>query len=177
MRESKTREIDGRLYEAVPLLPMVGLKVLTRISKLIGEPLGIAGSILLGADGDVAEAPGPEDDVEAGVSALDRDLDDDVLGKVIGKVIVAFTNRLDEVEVVDTVKTLLSTVQVQGESDNGTRRIVIDVDFGGAKLLSLLKVVSFAIEVNFSDFLGASGASGLIARAQSAAVSRFKPGR
>lgn len=151
--ENSTREIDGLKVEVFLLPPKQALKVLTRLSKIVGEPLGLAAGALLGGQ------KGAETEA---VPLSAREVQVDVLGKAVA----ALTDRLDEQVVLDTVETLLGSVHVKTADDNGTRPVRMEHDFKG-KTLTMLKVVAFALEVNFSDFFGASGVSGgLLAKAR-----------
>jgi hypothetical protein len=161
--ENNTREIDGMTVEVFLLPPTHALKVLTRLSKIVGEPLGLAAGALLGdkpeeSRGD-AEAPP--------ASALQKDIPD----AVIGKVLAAFTDRLDEGVVLDTLKLVLANVFVKTDGDAGTRKVNLEQDFLG-KTLTMLKVFAFALEVNFSDFFAGASGSGAILKKAKAAMAR-----
>lgn len=161
--EEHVREIDGMTVQVFLLDPIVAARVATRLSKVISEPLGLAASAFLGA-GDRAEN-GPDEDVDSPLpSPSRRDVPD-----IIPKIVRAFTDRLDEGEVVETLKTMLGVVHVQGEGDGGTRPCKINQDFRG-KTKTMFKVFAYALEVNFSDFFGGSGALGaVLAKARAAA--------
>jgi len=156
--ENNTREIDGMTAEVFLLPPTHALKVLTRLTKIVGEPLGLAAGALLG------DKPAePRGDAEAPpASALQKDIPD----AVIGKVLAAFTDRLDEAVVLDTLKLVMASVHIKTAEDAGTRTLNIDQDFRG-RTLTMLKVFAFALEVNFSDFFaGAGGSAGILAKAK-----------
>lgn len=146
MRESQKKQIDDSEYEFFALPPADALKVLTRLSKLVLEPMGMLGDALSGGNG----ADKKKDDSIVGL--LDRKLPPDTFAKAIR----AFVGRLDEDEVLATVKIVLAKCYVQGPDDKGTRPIKLDSDFSG-RVGHLLKVVAGALEYNFSDFFPASG--------------------
>lgn len=163
-RETVKREIDGSLYEFHTMPAKAALKVLTRLTKVVGEPLGLLGDALLG--GGKAGAVGAEGD-----GLVKGALETDIPQGALGKVLAAVTDRLDENQVLETVELVLVSVYVQGPSDAGTRTIRFEQDFGG-RMLTMLKVFAAALEVNFSDFFAAGGGAGAImARARAAAGS------
>lgn len=151
--ENNTREIDGMTVEVFLLPPTHALKVLTRLSKIVGEPLGLAAGALL-AD-KPAESRGDAEAPPASVATKD------IPDAVIGKVLAAFTDRLDEGVVLDTLKLVMASVFVKTGDDAGTRKVNLEQDFLG-KTLTMLKAFAFALEVNFSDFLAGAAANGAI---------------
>lgn len=130
-RDVTERTVDGEEYTFTQFGATKSMKVLTRLSKIVGEPIGkVAGGI------------------EPGKSMLDQDLD----GQLIGAAIKALTDNLDEDVVVNTVKELCSCVLYKG----GTLDKTFDIHFQG-RLGHLFKVVGAVLEVQYGDFLGALG--------------------
>jgi hypothetical protein len=123
----ETREIDGHNYEFYQLGAVKSLKILTRILKIIGEPIG-----LITGEATVKDF-------------LKTELNSDILGKALK----ALTDKLDEELVVNTIKELLEPVLCDG------KRIQFDLHFQG-RIGHLLKVVKAALEVNYKDFFGVS---------------------
>lgn len=165
MKKSEQKDIDGDVYEFFPMPPKVALRVLTRLSKLVLEPLGMFGDAIKGDQGGNSGAE--KSDGERAVGMLDKKSPPDVFAKA-AKVLV---ERLDEDEVTSTIETVLSatTVHVQrvSEGDKGTRPLRFDLDFAG-RPGHLLKVFVAGLEVQFGDFFGASGGGlgALVARAR-----------
>jgi hypothetical protein len=143
-RQVESRTIDGRLYEFYQVSPKIALKVLTRVTKLLGEPLGILGGQLAGSKKD-------------GIAAL---LEQDT-SELLPKAVSLFVTRLDETEVQQVIDWLLEPVHVQTEDDKGTRRIMFERDFQG-RIGHLMKVVLAALEVNFQDFFSENSGLGAI---------------
>lgn len=140
------RMIEDCHFEFFPLNPRVGLKVLTRIIKLIGEPLGLIGDgVANGSRGAEDKAAG--DDPGILTSIMEKNFAPDVFAKAAR----ALVNRLDEDEVINTIEIILDTVHGQFPGDKGTRKLHLDKDFAG-EIGLLLEVFVAAIEVNFGDF-------------------------
>lgn len=128
MREPIEKTIDGEQYTFCQLPPKKSLKLLTRIVRIIGAPLGAAMDGLKDA-GDIR-------------TALDADID-------ISMIVAALCDRLDENEVEAIVDTLLSQVIHAGQGEVSKR---FDVLFGG-RLAHLFKVLAEALKVEYGDFL------------------------
>lgn len=109
----------------------LALKTLTRLTKIIGEPLAIA----LGG----AEAPAP------GAGLLNANLSGDTLGAAMR----ALVDRLDEKEVID----LLRLLAAEKALCNGGK-IIFDDHYRGDFGL-LLKVFRAALEVQYGNFTAA----------------------
>ena len=84
-RDVTEKTIDGEDYIITQFGATKSMKVLTRLTKIVGEPIGkVAGGI------------------EPGKSVLDQNLD----GQMIGAAIKALADNLDEDVVITTVKEL-----------------------------------------------------------------------
>ncbi|MEW5803911.1 MAG: phage tail assembly chaperone [bacterium] len=127
MREPVRKDIDGEQYTFYQLAPKKSLKLLTRILKIIGGPIGTA----IGKDGMSMKAE----------SLFDLDID---LGAVVGHL----CRNLDENEVEAIVDSLMSQVFVDGKGEVSK---VFDEHFGG-RLPHLFKVVFAALEVEYGSF-------------------------
>lgn len=130
MRGNVVKEIDGQTYEIWHLPTEPAVKMLVKLTKLIGGPVGKAVSGLTSDSG----------------SILDANVSFDFIGTAIGML----TNKLDEDEVLGIVKTMLKYVNKKTEK-GGFVETNIEMDFQG-KIMHLLNVVRAALEHNFSDF-------------------------
>lgn len=131
----ETRDIDGHTYEMFQMSATKSIKVLTRIMKLIGEPIGL----LSGG-------------VETKKSVLDLELNSDILGRALK----AIAEKLDEDMILTTIKEILEPVQCDG------KRILFETHFQG-RIGHMFKVVKAALEVNYKDFFdAASGLAGYV---------------
>lgn len=142
MAKQPTRKmIEDLTFEFFPLNPRIGLRVLTRIMKLIGEPLGLIG------DGVAGGTKGAEDNTGLLNSIMEKQFAPDVFARAAR----ALVDRLDENEVIDTIEIVLQNVHGQFPGDRGTRKLNIDIDFAG-EIGLLIQVFIAALEVNFGDF-------------------------
>lgn len=123
MRSPEEREIDGHSITITMLPPDQALKILTRLVKVVGEPLAV-----------FAEAGG----LEAAVT-----------GDLIKKSVQALAEKLDEDDVVKTVKELMECVLIGGKQG----KQVFNAHFAG-NLGHLFKVLQAVLEVQYGDFLG-----------------------
>ena len=130
MRGNVVKEIDGSTYEIWHLPTEPAIKMLTKLTKIIGAPVGKAVSGLTSSSG----------------SILDANVGFDFIGAAIGML----TNKLDEDEVLGIIKTMLAYVNKKNEK-GGFVGVSLDVDFQG-RIMHLLNVVRAALEHNFSDF-------------------------
>lgn len=134
MREFTAFEVDGIRYQMLPLPVQKSTVVLTRLAKIVFDPLGKAVSAI-------------DMDNSGSSSLLDKNID----MSLVGKAIAAFGDRLEEAVVWNTIVELLSTVE-KGNDQGGFSKINIEVDFLG-QIGHLLKVVTKSINVNYHDFL------------------------
>lgn len=135
MIESKTKSIDGFSYTVTPLPAMSQMKLLTRLLKSAGPSIGQLGAALKGI----------------GSAADLKKLDVERLVPAIG----ALFSALEDAEVEHLTRALLESALV----DNKGLWPLFNNHFQG-KMLSLFKLIGFALEVNYGDFSG-----GLVARA------------
>ena len=127
-RELIEKTIDGKFYEFSQFNTTVALKVMARLTKILGEPLAIA---LGGATKDGKKALSLESDLSA---------------ELMGKAVRALIDRLDETEVVSLVKLLASEGVLCDHA-----RIIFDDHFCG-DIGHLFRVLVAAIEVQFGNF-------------------------
>ena len=121
--------IDGTSYEISQFGSSQSLKILIRIAKTIGEPLG---KLFANVDPD-------------GGSVMDQKVSDKIIGQVIG----GLTEKLDEDQTVDTIKELCSCVLVNGQKLGP----MFETHFRG-KIGHLFKLLKKVLEVQYDDFLG-----------------------
>ncbi len=134
MRQFIPFEVDDVHYQMLHLPVSKSIKVLTRLTKMVSEPIGKAVSAVQSG--------------ENTTSILDQDIDMDLIGQAI----TALGDRLDESMVWNTMLELLSTVEKENDQ-GGFTKIAPEVDFQG-KPGHLIKVVTNVITVNYADFLG-----------------------
>lgn len=132
-RETIIKTIDEHKYEFYQFGAIQAVKVLTRLLKIIGEPIGMA---ITGVG-------------KKSKSILDQEIDKDALGKAIR----ALTERLDDNEVLSLINALMEQVLCDG------KRIIFDTHFKG-RIGHMFKVVKEAIEAQYSDFF--EGGLGLL---------------
>jgi len=130
-REAVDKIIDGTNYTITQFGATKSMKLLTRLSKIVGEPLG---------------------EIASGFDSKKNLLDQEFDGKMIGHAVKALVDNLDEDHVVDTLKQLLSCVLHNGATLDKT----FDIHFQG-RLGHMFKVVFAALEVQYKDFLGGIG--------------------
>lgn len=136
MQRTTEFEVDGVKYATTQYPATKGLKLLTRLSKIIGKPMGV-----LTATGG---------------------LDAEVTPDLIGSAIEALTSQIDE-EIVDKiVKDALVSTEVLGEE--GRRPLNFDIDFAG-RYGHLFKVLKEVLAFQYGDFFdGVVGAGALLRR-------------
>jgi hypothetical protein len=138
MRETLKKDIDGEKFEFLMMPPKVALRILTRLIKIAGEPLGIALAFVTTGEG------------------LDKEVDPSVVGKSAR----ALIERLDEDEVMNTVIQLCDYALMNG------KKITFDVDFTGRMGL-MFKVIAGVLEANYADFFGdVGGLAGIVQAAK-----------
>lgn len=128
------RKVDKQVYEFQQFGTVHSLRILTRLTKMIGEPLTIAFS-----------AMGIGNKENQGKGLLDRDMN----GKLLGEAVKALMNRLDEDEVLDLIQELSAKDNVLCDG----AKIIFNSHYEG-KLKHLFKVVAAGLEVQYGDFLG-----------------------
>lgn len=129
--EMISKEIDGHQYEFSQFGAKKSLKILFRLSKIIGKPL----SLLMGSIGD-----------DKGKRLMDRDLKMDTIGIAIE----ALTSNLDSDEAIALIQELtgLDACLCDG------KKINFDMHYEG-KLPHLMKVLWAALEVQYGNFFDA----------------------
>ena len=134
-RHIEEKEIDGNTWMVSQLPATEGLKVLTKLIKIVGKPIGKA-------------VKGVTDSNGVG-SILDAKIDYAFVGDAIGDL----TSRLDEEEVTGLIKRMFRDVRCDGKEVMPT----FDTLFMG-RYGTMMKVIVFVIGVNFkvplADYLG-----------------------
>jgi len=142
-RELVEKYIDGRLYEFEQLGATASLQILSKITKLVGEPIAIAMSSI------------QKKDKDKNTSILDETVNSEMLGKAVR----ALVDRIDETDVVGLVKKLASDKMLCDH-----KPVIFDDhyigDFG-----HLGKVLMANLEVQYGNFFNA-----LFAKAQNQSI-------
>jgi hypothetical protein len=120
MRQAHEREIDGNIWTVQQFPATEGLKVLSRVAKLCGGPLGQA------------------------VGALTSGLDSELNMALLGKAVSALAERLDEDDVVTLCKRMLRDTRVDGKEVLPQFDLLFQ-----ARYLTLFRVLGFVLEVNY----------------------------
>ena len=131
MRNPVEVKIDGEQYTFCQLPPKRSLKLMTRIIRIVGAPLGAALDGIKSGQVDMA-------------TVLDADLN-------FSTIVAALCDRLEENEVEAIVDELLSQVLHAGQGEVSRK---FDVLFAG-RLPHLFKVLAQALKVEYGDFLAA----------------------
>lgn len=129
MIHEKKRTIDGNEYTFYQFPATQGTKVLMRLAKLVGEPLGMLGGGVL------------KDGIQSAVGANAE--------TAIGKAVKALTENIDVEDTFDLIKTFFDHVQHKGNALSD----IYDVHFQG-KYSLIVKLLKVAIEVQFGNFFG-----------------------
>ena len=131
MRNPVEVMIDGEEYTFCQLPPKRSLKLMTRIIKIVGAPLGAA----------LNGTKSGQVDLKA---VMEADID-------LSLIVTALCDRLDENEVEAIIDELLSQVIHVGSGEVSKK---FDAHFAG-RLPHLFKVVGQALKVEYGDFLAA----------------------
>lgn len=134
MRNREIVTIGESSYEIEKLPPKIAIKILTRLIKLLGEPISKAVK-------GVSESNDPKK------SILDTEL---TQLDFVAEAITALTSNLDENMILQTIELLLGYVYKKNR-DGGYVVVQMDIDFQG-KTNEMLKVIKSCLEVNFKDF-------------------------
>ncbi len=141
MIEMQKRTVDGDVYEFSQFGTKESLRVLSKLSKILGKPIAL-GFAALGTD---PKKPEPEVEGEQKKSLFDREINKEILAQAID----AFTERLDENEVIDLIETLAG----KNVLCNG-KPVIFNSHYEG-KIAVLFKVVAAALEVQYGNFFDA----------------------
>lgn len=137
MREPQKTTIGDVHYIVTPMSPIIASKLLTRLIKIVGEPIGKLATLKK---------------QEGAKSLLDSELD----GKLIGEALSALTDKLDESEMESILKRIIAPEYVTFSTDGGDFKKLTSIDghfseHGG--MAGMFKVARFVLETNYSDFL------------------------
>lgn len=134
------KEIEGSTYEFSQFGAKKSLKVLMRLTKIVGKPL----SLLVGSvEGDKSK------------SLLDRDMKMDAIALAIE----ALTNSMDSDEVISLIQELTGHEACMCDG----KKINFDMHYEG-RLPHLFKVLWAALEVQYGNFFDALSASPAFAK-------------
>lgn len=142
MVEQRTRKIGEHEYFFSQLGASQSLKLLVRITKIVGEPLGLL----------IGQFAAPKADKQA-----PREIKEDLIGLAMK----SFMNALDENEVLDIIKTLTAGTNGNQNVQCDGKNINFDLHYDG-RFDHLFEVLKAALEVQYGNFLSAIlGKSGL----------------
>lgn len=144
----KTYRIGDTEYAFYPMSPERSIKMLTRLTKVLGEPLVrvLAGVVTSQGEGEDQSKPATDDR-----NLLMDSLKRESAREAITEAVSTLASRLDEDQVVDTIKTLISSAEIKRPGDNGTRRINFEADYAG-RIGELMMATRYAIEAEYGDF-------------------------
>jgi hypothetical protein len=134
------KTIDGHEYEFQKFGAKPALRMLLRLSKIVGKPLALAVSAAKGEG-----------------NLLDRQVDTNVLAMAVE----ALTNQFDENEVLDIIEELTARDNLLCDG----KKVLFNTHYEG-RLDHLFKVLAAQLEVQYGNFFGAVlGLRGLQPRA------------
>lgn len=139
MRELAKIEIDNHTYEFSQFTTTESLRTLTKLTKILGEPMILAISSIFKGSKEKLTA----EDVKR--SLLDREINTDVLAQAVR----VLMEKMDEDEVIGLVKKL-----VTDRTSCDMKPINFDTHFMG-ELGHLVKVVKAALVVQYGNFFDA----------------------
>lgn len=125
---NKSFAIGGETYTITLFSPTRAVKLATKLSKLVLEPLSVM----------------------AGASGNKNNPDQNKVVELLPQAIRSLTQRLDEDEVLDLIRELMTSVS------KNKKQIQFDLEFTG-RLGDMVKLVYKIIEVQFEDFIIALG--------------------
>jgi len=133
MIETKEKTIDGRKITVTQFPGRRGLKLKTRLAKLLGPTIFTA----------LKSVSGKSENI------LDKDINLETAAGAIEKLL----ERIDENIWEALVFELLSMTRINGQEVTSE---IFDVEFAGS-FVTLYKILAFILEVNYKDFLGLTG--------------------
>lgn len=139
MQEPKSKQIAGYVVTVSPLGAWQSLETLQTLSQMIGPALGKLGG---------AAAASVGSDVDAERKALEG-----VTQGLMAALLALKPGELQTVGKALLANTLLLTPSAKPGEEIGILK-VFDTEFAG-QTLTVLKVIAFAIEVNYGDFFAA----------------------
>lgn len=126
MRDLITKEIDGHIWSIKQFGTTQSLQVLTKLTKLLGEPMTML--IALG------EAE------EGSINEMDE-------ARILGQAVRALIEKLDETQHIALIKDLVNACLVDD------RKVNFELDFRG-NISTLFKVLYAVLEVQYGNFFG-----------------------
>lgn len=154
MREMKKKTIGSVEYQCAMFPPQKSLKVLTRIGRVIGQPL--------------QEILSAEKDAKAtGKSLMDQGVEEIPFGKALS----ALGDRLGDDDLYDLIKLCCESVIASPKKASKSKPMPggqlkedqFDLHFTEFGLSQMFKVFIFSLEANYQDFFAdAAGSVGMI---------------
>jgi hypothetical protein len=165
MRELVAKTIDGRLYEFEQFKTSTAVRVLAKLTKVLGEPLAVAMSSFFKASKGSNEAQKLDPETGVPISSrrmLDQEVDPNALAKAVGLLI----ERLDEVDVVDLIEQLVAKSVLCDH-----KPVIFEMHYQG-DIGHLFRVIAAALEVQYGNFIDAITGPLLQAKAMAAGIRR-----
>lgn len=131
MKQEVTKTIDGVKYTFYQFNPRLGMKVLVKLAKIFGEPLGMIGESVIS-------------------KGFKNVLASEVKELPVSKMVNSLVTRLDDSEVTELIDNLCDNIICDGKN----LKEIFDVHFQG-EYLRLFKVVKAALEVQYGNFFAA----------------------
>ena len=142
-------EVDDVKYQTLHMPTLKSLKILTRLQKILSEPVGKAISAFKIDNNQGQEKKENEENEEKKEKGF---FDQNIKMDFLGEAVTALGERLDEDVVVSTIKEILVSVEYKNESGKYAK---VDFDFHFlGKIGRLYKVVWNVLKINYEDFLG-----------------------
>jgi len=154
MRQSETREIDGMKFTVQQMGGKQAGRLFVRLSSYLFPA--------------ISQAAGALDklDLKAGLSGAEVDVG--AVGRGLSAAAKTLFERLTEDEYESLLQQLLETALVRSPKGGDVPLWPVFDDMTAGKVLTQVKLVAFALEVNYRDFLPAlGGLKGLAAGAAS----------
>ena len=139
------KKINGETYRCDPMPASGAIELYADLIRVATGGTGRLPAILLGLEGKAAGEIGSGEMAEAAALAA--------IGDILGK--------HSSGELRELLERVLKGAQIKRPS--GYDVVNLDDDFSG-RLNSIIPVARFVLEVNFSDFFGASAGSGILSR-------------
>lgn len=130
-RDVQTKQIGSSQWSVQPLPATEGVRVLSRLLKIVGP------AIAKSAKG-----------IKGGSGLLDAEID----GSAIGDAVDALVSGLDEQETLSLIQRMMAGVRKDGHEVAPTFATEFMGDY-----LTLIKVLAFVVEVNYGSFFGEGG--------------------
>lgn len=170
--ETKSREINGRIYHVTELPAKQGRAMLVRLIKVLGP---VFGQLVSGSKPRKRSLPGLSAQAEA--AAVGASVLSSVTGASVGRALAELSTRLTEQDLEWLCTTLGEYTEVQVDDERRPKLSLAyqNLHFAG-RYLEMFGWIGFALEVNFSDFFEGSAIGNAIVRAAQQATETAEMG-